>query len=66
MRRSIAAQHRERLRRLAREARTEAVHLPPPPSPDDLLALMREADTASERALALAKSIAARARASGT
>ena len=60
MRRSIAAQHRERLRRLAREARTEAVHLPPPPTPDELLRLMGDADAAGERAIALARTIAAR------
>ena len=60
MRRSIASQHRERLRRLAREARTEAVAMSPPPTPDELAKLIRDADAAGERAIALARTIAAR------
>ena len=49
-------------RRIALEARGEPLPSGPPPTPDQLLALMSEADSKAARALELATSLATRFR----
>ena len=49
-------------RRIASAARTEAIPPGPPPTPDQLLELMGEADSKAARALELARTITARFR----
>jgi hypothetical protein len=63
---ATAARHRERLHQIAREARREAVVGGPPPTADELLALMGEADSKAARALALALTLAAGFKVGGT
>ena len=59
-RRSRAAKARERLRRIVREGRLEAFAEDRSVTPDQLSQLIRDADSASARALATAQTIAAR------